>query len=63
MDYVINPKTNRPVRIGSRTHRQLICDAINRIEHRDTSCVYDGDIDGAPDIEKFDKKTPVFNHI
>ena len=56
MNYVTNPKTNRPVRIGSRTHRQLICDAINRIEHRDTSIVYDGDENGEPDIEKFNKK-------
>lgn len=56
MQYCINPKTNRPVKIGSRTHRQLICDAINRIEHRDTSCIYDGDENGEPDIEKFNKK-------
>ena len=29
-EYVINPKKNRPVRIGSRTHRHLISDAINK---------------------------------
>lgn len=56
MNYVINPKTNRPVKMGSRTHRQLICDAINRIEARDSSCIYDGDENGEPDIEKFNKK-------
>ena len=56
MEFVINPKTGRPIRIGSRTHRQLICDAINRIEARDSSCVYDGDENSEPDLEKFNKK-------
>lgn len=44
------------MRIGSRIHRQLIADAINRIEHRDDSIIFDGDEDGTPDIEKFNKK-------
>jgi hypothetical protein len=55
MEFCINPKTNRPIRIGSRTHRQLITDAINRIDQRDTSLVYDGDENTEPEIDKFDK--------
>jgi len=54
-EYVINPKTNRPVRIGSRTHRHLISDAINKIDTREPSVIYDDEKQLDPSIENFNK--------
>ena len=54
-EYVINPKTNRPIRIGSRTHRHLISDAINKIESREPSIIYDDTKQEDPVIENFNK--------
>lgn len=54
-EFVINPKTNRPVRIGSRTHRQLVSNAINKIDNRDSSIIYDDETQQDPSIENFDK--------
>ena len=39
-DVIINPKTNRPIVIGSRVHRKLIDDAIYKIEERESSIMY-----------------------
>ena len=54
-DYIINPKTNRPVRIGSRTHRHLISDAINKVDSREPSVIYDDEKQQDPSIENFNK--------
>ena len=34
-DVIINPKTNRPIVIGSRVHRRLLADAIYKIQERE----------------------------
>ena len=41
-DVIINPKTNRPIVIGSRVHmhRMLIADAIYKIQERESSIMY-----------------------
>lgn len=40
-DVIINPKTNRPIVIGSRVHRRLLADAIYKIQERESSIMYD----------------------
>lgn len=40
-DVIINPKTNRPIVIGSRVHRKLLADAIYKIQERESSIMYD----------------------
>ena len=39
-DVIINPKTNRPIVIGSRVHRMLIANAIYKIQERESSIMY-----------------------
>ena len=55
-DVIINPKTNRPIVIGSRVHRKLIADAIYKIEERESSIIYNLD-EPHKEIEGFDEKT------
>ena len=40
-DVIINPKTNRPIVIGSRVHKKLLADAIYKIQERESSIMYD----------------------
>jgi hypothetical protein len=55
-DCIINPKTNRPIMIGSRVHRKLLADAIYKIEERESSIIYNID-EPHKEIEPFDEKT------
>jgi len=55
-DVIINPKTNRPIVIGSRVHRKLLADAIYKIEERESSIIYNID-EPHKEIEQFDEKT------
>jgi hypothetical protein len=52
-DVIINPKTNRPIVIGSRVHRKLLADAIYKIEERESSIIYNLD-EPHKEIEPFD---------
>jgi len=55
-DVIINPKTNRPIVIGSRVHRMLIADAIYKIQERESSIMYNI-TDPNKEIEGYDEKT------
>ena len=55
-DVIINPKTNRPIVIGSRVHRKLLADAIYKIQERESSIMYDIN-NPNKEIEGFDEKT------
>ena len=53
-DVIINPKTNRPIVIGSRVHRRLLADAIYKIQERESSIMYDIN-DPNKEIEPYDE--------
>jgi hypothetical protein len=55
-DVIINPKTNRPIVIGSRVHRMLIANAIYKIEERESSIMYNI-TEPNKEIEPYDEKT------
>ncbi len=54
-DVIINPKTNRPIAIGSRVHRKSIADAIYKIEERESSIMFNIN-EPNKEIEPFEKK-------
>ena len=54
-DVIINPKTNRPIVIGSRVHRKLLADAIYKIEERESSIMYNI-TEPNKEIEPYDEK-------
>ena len=54
-DVIINPKTNRPIVIGSRVHRMLIANAIYKIQERESSIMYNIN-DPNKEIEPYDEK-------
>ena len=55
-DVIINPKTNRPIVIGSRVHRMLIANAIYKIQERESSIMYNIN-EPNKEIEGYDEKT------
>ena len=55
-DVIINPKTNRPIVIGSRVHRMLIANAIYKIQERESS-IMNNITDPNKEIEPYDEKT------
>ena len=58
LSYVFNPITGQPLRIGTRTHRQLIKDRLLNVSYmnRKDHIVFDGtDLDNA-DLNKIKKK-------
>ncbi len=54
-DVIINPKTNRPIVIGSRVHRNLLADAIYKIEERESSIMFNIK-EPNKEIEPYDEK-------
>ena len=54
-DVIINPKTNRPIVIGSRVHRKLLADAIYKIDERESSIMYNI-TEPNKEIEPYDEK-------
>ena len=61
-DVIINPKTNRPIVIGSRVHRKLIADAIYKIEERESSIIYNV-AEPNKEIEDMTRKNSIFLFI
>lgn len=55
INYIINPKTNRPIKLGNRTHRRILADSIRKVDTRGNNVVFDSSKDDEPNVENFNK--------